>query len=164
MSLVYLVAQFEQCLGTTLRIIFTNKPETMKSKKQVPYEEIFNSRKLEDIREKIIEREISSIINQDIEDINNYLHERFSLDLSKNKDWKKFKECFYRRNIVIHNNCYPNPVYRKKTGYSGKHERLSITKEYLTMSITLFEKYSKLIGDFFTKKFGHIQASRTEST
>jgi len=154
MSLVYLITEFEQYLGRILKIIFSNKPEIMKSsKKQVSYEELFSFEKLEDVKEKLIEREINSIINQDIDDINNYLRDRFGLDLSKSQDWEKFKECFYRRNIVIHNNCYPNEIYRRKTGYKGKDDRLSITKHYAFRSIKLFDLYSKLIRDFLTEKF-----------
>lgn len=153
MSLVYLITEFEQYLGKTLRITFLKKPEILKSsKKQISYEELFTFRELEDLKEKILEREINSIINQDIDDINNYLDDHFGLDLSKLQDWKKFKECFYRRNILIHNNCYPNEIYRKKTGYKGKRARLSITKRYLFRGIRSFDVYSKSIRDFFTKK------------
>ncbi|OGC86552.1 MAG: hypothetical protein A2V73_03570 [candidate division Zixibacteria bacterium RBG_19FT_COMBO_42_43] len=154
MSLVYLIAEFEQFLGRSLALIFDRQPDIIKSsKKQISYEELFDYKNFEEVKEKIIEKEVNSLTSQDIDDVNKYLNERFKLDLTQHENWKKFKECFYRRNIVIHNSCYPDETYRKKTGYKGKHDRLSITKPYLSRCIKLFEMYSEIIRDVFTKKF-----------
>ena len=132
-----------------------NKPEIMKSfKRQISYEEIFKSKKLEEVKKRIIEKEVKTIISQDIEEINKYLKINLKLvDLSKQENWKQFKECFYRRHIIIHNNCYPDEKYKEKTSYKGKKKRLVITKSYISSSIKLFKNYNKLIKDLFTKKF-----------
>lgn len=154
MSLIYLISEFEQFLYFNLKHIFSSRSEMMKSgKKQITYEELFNFKDFNDIKENLIERETNSIINQDIDEINNYLNKRFRLDLSKNKDWKKFKECFYRRNICVHNKCCPNELYRLKTGYNGQDVKIIFNKDYLVHSIKLFEEYGKIIRDFLSNKF-----------
>lgn len=154
MSLVYLVSMFEEFLKSTLRNIFMEKAESLKSmKKSISYEEIFDCKNMQELKDRVIDKEIDAIINEGIEEIEDYLKERFDLELGKNNDWKAFKERFYRRNIVIHNNAFPNEKYREKTGYDGEQVRLSIDREYLTKSIELFRIYSKIIRDSFVSKF-----------
>lgn len=154
MSLVYIITVFEQYLSEVLTITLKLKPEIMKSsKKQITYEELFNYKDFDGVKEKIVEREVDTIISQDIEKINSNLARHFRLDLSKNQHWSTFKEYFYRRHIIIHNNSCPDEKYRKKTGYQGKQKKLSITKHYLSAGIKLFEAYNKITQSFFIKKF-----------
>jgi hypothetical protein len=154
MSLVYIITVFEQYLSDVLKFTLKVKPEIMKSsKKQITYEELFSFKDFDKIKEKIAEREINSIISQDIENVNSNLKKRFNLNLSNNQYWSKFKEYFYRRHIIIHNNGCPDEKYRTKTGYKGKQKKLSITKHYLSTGIKLFEDYSKTIHGFFLKNF-----------
>ena len=161
MSLVYTITVFEQYLSEILINTLKLKPEIMKSsKKQITYEELFSFKDFDGIKEHIAEREINTMINQDIEKVNSNLIREFKLDLSKNRHWSKFKEYFHRRHIIIHNNNFPDKKYRKKTGYKGKQKRLSVTPYYLANCIKLFREYSKTIKDFFTNKFISITLRR----
>jgi predicted nucleotidyltransferase len=47
----------------------------------------------------------------------------------------------------------PNEQYRKKTGYTGKNERLTVNKEYLDESIVMFENMANNIAKNLGKKF-----------
>lgn len=154
MGIVYMIAKFEDFVSNVLTAIFAYKPDLMKfSKKNISYEELFNYTTVESLRKMIIEKEVRTLINETIDDINDYFIERFSFDLRKQKDWDEFKEIFYRRNIIIHNNGYPNDLYRKKTGYQGPNELLEVDEKYLKKTIRIFAKYSEMLIDFLVEKF-----------
>ncbi len=101
----------------------------------------------------MIEKEVKGLLGKDIDSINDYLRTHFKLELSKQKEWKQFKERFYRRHILIHNNLYPDNQYRDKTGYKGKNTRLQIKTAYLNRSISIYTKFGKEIHNFLVSKY-----------
>jgi hypothetical protein len=143
MSFVYLVAKFEDFIFKNVQTVFTRKPEELKAKdKKISYEEIFNASNLEELWKKIIEREIKQMSMQGLKGINEDLKHFLCIDLSENKDnWKAIKECFQRRNILVHNNGRVNATYMEETGYSPIEKYLTVDERYLSNSITLFETY-----------------------
>ncbi|MBU7027099.1 MAG: hypothetical protein HXS48_09155 [Theionarchaea archaeon] len=154
MSLVYLITCFEELLQSTLKITFTTCPDTLKSsQKTLTYEEILKQKEISDMLECLIEKETTSVIHEDIDGINKYLKRNFGLDLALANGWHLFRERFYRRNIVVHNNCYPNRIYRQKAKYRGKDVRLSISRQYLSRSYKLFQKFGEQIHKYFIEKF-----------
>lgn len=154
MSLVYLVAEFESFLRNVLEISFGKKPEILSSsRKTIRYEEIVKFKKIGDVKEQIIEREILSIINKDVENINEYFEEKFNVQLSLFPSWKEFKERFYRRNIIVHNSGMTNKLYRLKTGYKGKDKQMTVSQQYLEESIRLFEQMGLHIAEQLYDKF-----------
>lgn len=154
MSLIYLITQFESFLGKMLEISFSKKPEILiSSKKSMTFEELLRFENIEGIKQQILEKETSSIINQDIEDINRCFRQNFDLDFSQFVNWRTFKERFYRRNILIHNSGKTNRIYRLKTGYKGKDKRMTVSRSYLTSSIKLFDKVASEISKHFESRF-----------
>lgn len=174
MSLVYLVACFENFLQRVLTISFRKTPETLRTcQKNLNYEELLKFNDMNAIREGIIEKEIM-VVNEDIEVIREYIKKKFNIDICKfnNEEvekihavtnrklgietskfiWEDFKERFYRRNIIIHNLGMPNKLYRQKTGYKGENEALKVTMDYLIESISLFSQISMNIGLVFEEK------------
>ena len=154
MSLVYLIAEIESFLQKTLEISFQKNPAIlMTCQKSVTYEELLKFENINDARQQIIDKEILSIVNQDIEDINKYFEQRFKVEISRFVNWEKFKERFYRRNILVHNLGMPNRFYRLKTGYKGKDKRMNVSQKYLEESIKLFDKMTLKISEYFYNKF-----------
>lgn len=153
MSLIYLVADYEAFLQRMLKISFLKKPEILKTcQKNVTYEELLNYQNIDDVKELIIEKELS-IINEDIETVSQYFEEKFNLKISEFVDWKNFKERFYRRNIILHNLGMPNRLYRLKTGYKGKNRLMVVSKRYLGESIDLFNVMAIKVGLKLAHKF-----------
>lgn len=154
MSLLYMITKFEEFLRRMLSITFDKHPTCMITKqKSLTFEELSDFKNINDLRGAMIDKELDNVFNQDIEKINEYLKTTFKIDLSKNKNWHLFKERFYRRNILVHNNCFPNKIYKIKTDYKGKNERLNISKKYLDKSIDIFERFSEIIFNKFNIKF-----------
>ncbi len=155
MSLVYLISTFESSLESMLSAIFYHRPEILNSsKKNLTYEEILICKDIDELKEKIIEREVESIIRDDIDIIRKYLVNNLKLDFTAGKfDWPKFEEFFYRRHTIIHNEGFPDSKYKIKTGYSGSPDKLRIDKEYLEGSFQIFEKCSEIIRKSAYDKF-----------
>jgi hypothetical protein len=82
-----------------------------------------------------------------------YIEQKFSMEIFHFEEWTKFKERFYRRNILVHNSGMVNRYYRLKTGYRGKCRQMVVSKQYLDESIDLFGKVAELIFVMFDKKF-----------
>lgn len=154
MSLVYLIAEFESFLQNVLMIAFQKKPEALtSSQKSMKFEELMKFNDINNVKQRIVEKETLSVINQDIEDVNDYFKQKFNTDLSQfTTNWKKFKERFYRRNIIIHNSGMVNRIYRAKTGYKGKSRRLIVSRNYLKDSIKLFRNVGLNISEHFSNK------------
>lgn len=151
-SLVYLIAEFEGFLKDILVNSFKRKPETLIScQKTVTYEDIVKHDDISQLKEQVIEKE-TSVVNEDIEEVSKYFKQRFNVDLSSFVDWNRFKERFYRRNIIIHNSAIPNERYILKTGYEGKKQPLIVSRTYLMESITLFRVMAQQIRDTFNDK------------
>jgi hypothetical protein len=144
MILVYLITIFEEFLSNVLKSLFTKRPEILKSsKKNISYEEAFQYTNLNDLLKYISEKEVKEKIGYDIDDLAEYLSDKFGFDLRKLKDWKQFREFFYRRHAIIHNYGFPDSKYILKTEYRGnKDEWLETDKQYLDNAFRIFAEYS----------------------
>lgn len=154
MSLVYLVAEFESFLEEILKICFEKKPDSlMTCQKSISYEDLLKFEDIRGIRQQVIEKEASLVVNQDIDEIAKYFEQRFNLDLTKLPYWKKMKERFYRRNIIVHNSGVANKTYKAKTGYRGRNRRMIVSKYYLNDSIRFFDEMAMEVSERFFEKF-----------
>jgi hypothetical protein len=155
MTFVYLIAKFEDFISKQFRIVFTRIPKILKTKeKSVAYNRLFDASNPDDLKDDIIEQEIRKIMMKDIDEIRKDLKHFLNIDLKLDTDnWNALRECFQRRNILLHNNGKINLVYRQKTGYDGTQEYLSVDKEYLTNVIKLFEECCKRITDRLLQNF-----------
>ena len=105
------------------------------------------------MKKAIIEKELKDIFYESIDGVNKYLKTKFKFPLDRRKEWCQFREVFYRRNIIIHNNGYSNEEYNRKTGHTGKR-KLKVDNDYLVKSFKIFFFYSKLVTKkFYDKKF-----------
>jgi len=153
MCLGYIISSFEDYLADTLKTVIEDNPEILlMSEKKLEYKDILKHKDMYDLKEAIVDDEVRTLMHKDIEDINYYLG-RFKLDLSKENDWKVFKEAFYRRNIVIHNRSSTDAIYCKKTGYTNEGEYLEVDQAYLNNTLSVFDKYALKITDHMTMKF-----------
>lgn len=99
-----------------------------------------------------LELKAYNISEMDIKKLLKEFEKEWNLDLMIEDNYSKFTECFYRRNVFIHNNGFPNKKYRDKTGYKGPNDKLKITKDYLLQLINVFLSYSDKIYEHFLEK------------
>lgn len=154
MILVYLITIFEEFLSNVLKNLFMKRPEILKSsEKKVSYQEAFQCKTLNELLKHISEKEVKDLIGYDIEEFGKYLSKTHHLDLTKHKEWKQFKEFFYRRHAIIHNYGFPDSKYIFKTGYKGNKDAwLETDKRYLDNAFRIFKEYSIGIAIFFWNK------------
>ncbi|MGB7952737.1 MAG: hypothetical protein WCF23_02055 [Candidatus Nitrosopolaris sp.] len=156
MILVYLIVIFEEFLSNTLTALFMKRREILKSSgKNITDEQALQYTNLDELLDAIGKKEVDSIMGKDIDSLGKYLVDTFHFDVTQRKDWRKFKEFFYRRNIIVHNYGRPNSLYISKTGKNlRKDDWLEIDERYLREAFNIFEKYALEIEGFFHKKYG----------
>jgi len=145
MGLIYLVTTFEEFLKDILRAV--SKVQIMHDEISVDFE---------------AEKTINRLLKKDITKLRKKLNEKYQMDIGESqwkdiqideKDWKRFCEYFYRRNILIHTNGFPDEQYRDLSDYDGNASRLGVDKEYLLTAIKDFKKYSHNLQIGFRDKY-----------
>lgn len=161
MSLVYLISAFESYLENVIALILSRRPEMLKSEKTITHEEVIEiaigNGTMEDLIRNFKDKYISSIMREDIDKILKILSSKpFKLSeiIPEASDWRRLKESFYRRHIIIHNRGYTDSQYEIRSGYKGQQKKLFIDKKYLAKRFETFQRCSGLIRDSANTKFG----------
>jgi hypothetical protein len=155
----YIVSEFEGFVADCLETLFVISPDTLKSSKTLKYEEILQYKNMKDLKDAMITEEVDYALREGIDGIAEYFKfKNIGLELDRYDDWKSFCEFFYRRNTVIHNNCYPDRAYKIKTGFQDDSVRLTIDITYLNNCVNMFSKYSDRIYNFFVSKFTDLKS------
>ena len=162
MILVHLVSSFESFLRRNLYIFHFYQPNSLITNdrdKNLTYEQILSCKSYEKIINKIIQKELDSLFRGGIDDIIKYLKTRLNLDLEivqssdYSLDYEEFRERFYRRNIISHNEGIINEEYASKTKRKINIGKLiGIDDLYVTKSIQLFLDYTSFLEKFFERK------------
>ena len=162
MIIVHLVSSYESYLRRNLYVYHIYQPNsliTINSTKNLSYEEILSCDSYEKILIKIIEKELDTLFRGGIDDIIKYFKIRLKLDLESidsrfnSKDWDKFRERFFRRNIISHNEGISNEEYISKTKrQTNTGELLDIDDHYVTNSFKHFLDHASFLKHLFEKK------------
>lgn len=115
MTVVYLMAKFEDFTKTYLRTLLAAKSYLMKSKKPLTYEEVLSYPTMEDLAAGLAKRDTEELGRGSIDDLNQHFGNRFNLDLSACEAWETVREAHYRRNIIVHNAGRKNEIYLAQT-------------------------------------------------
>ncbi len=132
--LIYLTTIFKEYLRSILKEVFTLYPKLIeKTETKVRIDEI------PDNTDKIFK-----IFKNNLEfDLEKYISK-----------WKLIEEKFLRRNLLIHNNGFPDDGYRKKIGYTDD-SRLKTDTNYVKESLKTFEKSKTVIQNHLWKQYGN---------
>ncbi|MBO6773073.1 MULTISPECIES: hypothetical protein [unclassified Thalassospira] len=141
--LLSLVATFDSFIAETIRFILEEKPELMNaSEKKLTVKEIIELGGVDEIKKRITEEEINSIMYASHHDQVLYIEKKLNLTIIKNIDyWNNFIEIFERRNLVAHGKCIVNNTYLKKCKECGVDisqinigDTLDLKKDYMKNS------------------------------
>lgn len=150
-SLIYLITTFEAFLKDTFKIELKNDLRLLSSNKEMTHGEILKSKSLDELKDKILEKESEGLMDKDIEKLGKKLAEDFKIHLTGKDNWKDFTERFYRRHVIVHNNSVPDEKYRFFT--KSNTQELKTDQKYILKSVELFGEYSKEITQTFRKHF-----------
>lgn len=153
MSLIYLVTQFEEFLKDCMKLIYEKQPLALKlTHKMIDSEELVDTKNHEEVMQVVINKIVEEVIENGIEEISSYM-KKLNIDLTSDEQWNNFKECFYRRNVLVHNNGYANKKYHSKMCTTFEKKRLDVTDTYFAESLKLFDYFSHKIAHSLDKKF-----------
>lgn len=101
---VHLITLFEAALSDIVRAALLYKPQILKSKKTMSYEDILNESDIGSLVAKIVDKEIADLTYGSIDDLIEYLKNKLHMPidfLPEEKD--ELSWCKAQRNILIHN-------------------------------------------------------------
>jgi hypothetical protein len=154
MSLVYIVSLFGEYLKDVFLFTLRIEPNILKSSsKTFKLSELIQIKDIEELKNEIVEKEVSREIENGINGMQSFALDKFKIDFKDYVKFKKVEEIFARRNIIIHNRGYPNKRYKERTNYIGKHKRLNVTENYLSVSLNTLELFANFVNDKFKLKF-----------
>ena len=133
MAFIYLVALFDSFLTDVFAAVLIERPETLKSKKQLTYDRILELHQKGELVEFMARREINELSYKSMADQFDYYKAKFNIDLAdSNVELAALVEIRARRNLLVHNNGVVDEIYMeaiKHTTYNlGEH--VEITFDY----------------------------------
>jgi hypothetical protein len=129
--IVVATAEFEYFLSSIIRIILSQYPDAAEeSKSTITIARALKFKSIDDIKTEIIDKEIKSIMMNDINYIVDKIVNIIGIKDAKisSGDIKSIIEIFERRNVIVHNNALVNAIYKLKTNSTieiGKPLRVS---------------------------------------
>ena len=154
MSVVYLVAIFEDFLEKILYSIFEKHPKNIGSDKKITYKEVTELTNLSnwnELKKTIIYNEIDRLIQKGgIQEWSKKLTD-LKFDLTTDKSWDEFVEYFARRNIIVHNGGNVNEYYSNITNVEQGDE-VKMNVGYVYTAVNLFEKFGIKLMNLHTSK------------
>ncbi len=140
-TLTMLITRFEEFIANFIRELFEMYPEKYLNNQSIKFSEIVDIG-TEEVRNKIIEREINEMMKASYSDW-------FKLFSSHNMDMKKceselriLKEIYARRNIAVHNSGFVNEIYLSIVDDSSYQigDALPIDEKYLSIAFNTIKK------------------------
>lgn len=143
-TLILLLIKYEETIAGIFKYIISKFPSAYLENKTLSYSEIMEiNSKIESVKEILLEREIDEIMRMPISDWYRILKEKHKINFDNLDDvFSEFKEVYYRRNIIVHNNGNVNMSYLNGVGKSHRENlkqgtKLSVDKEYLSKAFNL---------------------------
>ena len=111
-TIIMLITRFEEFIADFLRILYEKFPKKYLDKQTITYSEIAQIG-VDDVKQKIIEREIDSIMRQSYSEWFSIFEEHKMNFENCATEYEQLKELYARRNIMVHNCAVVNESYIK---------------------------------------------------
>lgn len=162
-ALMLLVTYFENLVAGVLKKDFIKHPQRVSlDEKAVSYKLLAEIGDIEEIKNILIEQEISNRMYGSFEDWKTFFQKNIKLKLpSWNKKFEHMQEIIARRNLFVHNNGIINSIYiklaKEMTSSSiGKH--IGISREYIDDAINTIEYLGMaLVFEVWIKEYAAIE-------
>ncbi len=143
-SLLLLVTYFENLIAGVLRENFMKYPQRISlDEKSVSYKMLTEINNIEEIKNTLIDQEVTNKMYDSLLDWKNYFQKNLKLKLKAWDDEFKFiQEIMARRNLYVHNNGVINSIYInlvKEVNKDSIGNILSIDREYIDNAINIIE-------------------------
>lgn len=142
-TLMMILVRYEEAIMGIFRYILGKYPNAYLNDKTITYADLINmDSDIKEIKNKFIEKEIDEFMRQPISDWYNIFSTKHKADFKfDNNLFEKFKEIYYRRNLVVHNQGVVNEIYLKNVCSDvaedlNCNDKLEVDKEYLLKAIS----------------------------
>lgn len=142
-TIIMLLVRYEEAIAGILKYLINKYPVAYLSEKTITYAELIAmSSDIKDIKERFIEKEVEDIMRQPLSDWYEIFRSKHKAQFDvKSEEFVKFKEIYYRRNLVVHNQSIVNEIYLSNVNTElKKGNKLDIDKDYLKEAFKLTEK------------------------
>lgn len=169
-ALMLLVTYFENLVAGVLKKDFIKHPQRVSlDEKAVSYKLLAEIGDIEEIKNILIEQEISKRMYGSFEDWKTFFQKNIKLKLpSWNKKFEHMQEIIARRNLFVHNNGIINSIYIKlakemNSSSIGKH--IGISREYIDDAINTIEYLGMaLVFEVWIKEYAAIEEEIKNTT
>ncbi len=143
-SLLLLVTYFENLIAGVLRESFVKYPQRISlDEKSVSYKMLTEMNSIEEIKNTLIDQEVTNKMYDSLLDWKNYFQKNLKLKLKAwDDEFKLIQEIMARRNLYVHNNGVVNSIYInlvKGVNKDSIGNILSIDREYIDNAIDIIE-------------------------
>lgn len=141
-TIMMLLIRYEEAISGVFKYLINKYPNAYLHDKTITYAELMAmDSDIKDVKERFLEKEIEEIMRQPLSDWYDIFITRHRAEFdSKSIDFVNFKEIYYRRNLVVHNQSIVNDVYLSNIATSlKKGDRVEVDKEYLKEAFKLTE-------------------------
>lgn len=137
--IIMLLIRFESIISEIYKMLLTTFPDAYLKDRSITYSELIclNS-DIKEIKKSFINDEVDEFMRKPLKDWYSTFEKKHKCHFNFGDDFEQFKEIYYRRNVVVHNQGIANSSYLN--GVSGKYTckmgtRLTPTREYLLEAI-----------------------------
>ena len=155
-TLIMLLVKYEEAIARIYECLLKKFPQAYLNTRTISYAELVAmSSDMDEIKGRFIEQEIEEFMRQPLSDWYKSFSEKHKLVFSFEEQFEKFKEIYYRRNLIVHNSGVVNDVYLKNVRLEENSKickgcRLSTNTEYLTDAFNTIQII--LYGTFYAMR------------
>lgn len=159
MALTQLITLSEDFLSGFIQTVLVSNPNMLKSEKMVTYEAILSFSSMKKMENYLADEISKEILEENIDKMAEKINRRFSIDISKFIGFEMIREAFYRRNVIVHNNCVADEKYCQKVKKSKIGQQIETDFKYMERAFDEIGKFIDYMDDNFSKKFKYERTS-----
>lgn len=156
MTYVHLITLFEAALSDIIRAALFFKPQILKSKKMISYEDVLGEPNMESLVAKIVDKEVSDLTYGSIDDLIEYLKNKLHVPIDFLPEEKnELNWCKAKRNLLVHNQGRVDAKFLKMeaVGKYSMGESIIITETDWDDARYLLERIVLALESAVTRKF-----------
>lgn len=159
-SLMLLITYLENLISKVFKRDFIKHPQRIAlDSKSVTYKLLEQMGDVNEIKNHLIDEEVTSMMFKSFSDWITYLKKNLKLDLKfVNDNFNEIIEIISRRNLFVHNDGKVNSIYLKNTNIDSKYKKgddIQIDRGYIDNAITLIESTGiTIIIELWLKEYG----------
>lgn len=143
-TLMMLLVRYEEAIAGIFKYILMEYPDAYLKEKSITYSELMAlNTEIKEVKRCFIEKEVDDFMRLPISDWYNVFEQKHKAQfIFENSEFERFKEIYYRRNLVVHNQGKVNDIYIKNVDKSAidmveKGDVLEVNREYMFKAFEL---------------------------